>query len=329
MFAKLKKAAYILPIAAISGVMLNISTASASDKINAVSCFPVGSVVSKGFEAVIKEINEKGKGVVKVELKGGAPAIGSPFTLVQKVSRGVYDFVGCTDSYFGNVLPEAPVFRLSEHPYKTLRQNGAIDAVNELLDKKGLRFLGRYEDLGPFALYLSKKIDKPDLTGLNLRVSPVYTAFFKELGATTQTSTLSEIYTYMENGTVQGFGWPTRGWLPTWAKVTKYRVEPGFYNSTLVALFNSRKWKSLSKKSQEIIQAVVLEFEQKNDTDTDFYKEKISKQHDWFKSQGVVLIKLEGKDAEKWSSTAKKAAWDEVIQRSPENGKKLMKLFTK
>ena len=40
-------------------------------------------------------------------------------------------------------------------------------------------------------------------------------------------------------------------------------------------------------------------------------------------------ITFTGADAEKWSAQAKKAGWDEVLERSPENGKRLMELFTK
>ena len=55
--------------------------------------------------------------------------------------------------------------------------SGTIAALFVLLP-----LMARYHDFGPFHLWLAKPIDKPDLTGLNLRVSPVYTAFFKALG---------------------------------------------------------------------------------------------------------------------------------------------------
>ena len=92
---------------------------------------------------------------------------------------------------------------------------------------------------------MNKKVAKPDLTGLHIRVSPVYTAFVKALGGTTQTSNIAQVYTYMENGTVQGFGWPSLGWVPTWAEVTKYRLDPGFYSSALHTLVNLKTWKKL------------------------------------------------------------------------------------
>ena len=126
-------AAALAAIAAFAGPT---TPATAATTLTAASCFPIGSPPSRAFEALVKEINAKGGDAVKVDLKGGAPAIGSPFTLTQKTARGAYDLVGCTEAYFGNVLPEAPVFRLSNMTYAELRKNGAIDYMQGLLAEK-------------------------------------------------------------------------------------------------------------------------------------------------------------------------------------------------
>ena len=293
------------------------------------SCFPIGSPPGKPFENVVEEINKRGKGVVQIDLKGGAPAIGSPFTLTQKMSKGVYDMVGCTEAYFGNVLEEAPVLRLTEHPYSDLRKNGALDLVGELMNAKGIQYLGRHHDFGPFHLWLSQKIDKPDLTGLHLRVSPVYTAFFKSLGATVQTSNISQVYTYMENGTVQGYGWPALGWVPAWVKVTKFRVEPGFYNSTLHTLANKNAWDGLTDEQKNLITTVVMEFEAKAEPSSEGFQALLKAQKDKTAAEGLSAITFSEEDTAKWLAAARKAGWDEVLERSPEHGPKLMELFTK
>jgi len=296
--------------------------------INGASCFPIGSPVSKPWEAYVAEVNKRGKGIVQINLVGGAPAIGSPFTLTQRMAKGAYDIVGCTEAYFGNVLPEAPAFRLSEHRYSELRKNGGIELMQKLLGEKNVHFIARYHDFGPFHLWLSKPIDKPDLHGLHLRVSPVYTAFFKALGATVQTSNIAQVYTYMENGTVQGYGWPALGWLPAWVKVTKYRVDPGFYNSTLLAVANNQKWNSLTPKARGILQTVGLDFEARSEPDSQELQAALKKQFAWTASEGMQTITFTGADRAKWLKTAVDAGWAEVIERSPKYGPQLRKLFT-
>ncbi len=308
---------------------LNTPATAAEITVSGASCFPIGSPPSKPFERVVEEINKQGKGIIQIDLKGGAPAIGSPFTLTQKMSKGVYDIVGCTEAYFGNVIAEAPVLRFSEHPWSTLRENGGLALVSKLLEAKGIHYIGRHHDFGPFHLWLSKKIDKPDLTGLNLRVAPVYTAFFKSLGATVQTSNLSQIYTYMENGTVQGYGWPALGWVPSWVKVTKYRVEPGFYAAALHTMFNKRKWASLTAEQQSVVTKVVMSFEANAETTSEVFQAATKAQKEKTAKEGLAAITFTGADREKWLSTARKAGWDEVLERSPDHGAALMKLFTK
>lgn len=320
----------IAAMAVVAGAMGSVTTtASAETTLSAASCFPVGSPPSRPFEAVVKAINEAGKGVVNIKLKGGAPAIGSPFTLTQKTSKGAFDIVGCTEAYFGNLLPEAPVFRLAEHTYADLRKNGGWDYMAKLMGDKGIHMIARHHDFGKFYLWLSKKIDKPDLTGLHLRVAPVYTAFFKKLGATVQTAALPQIYTLMENNTVQGYGWPALGWVPPWVKVTKYRVEPGFYTATLFTMANKKKWASLPQNVKDVINKVSMSFEDKAEPSGPAFGAALEKQKAWMASKGMGTIKFTGAEAEFWSKTAKDEAWKEVIGRSPDHGPKLMKLFAK
>ena len=317
-------------LATVAAVAVGLMTWSAQAEevtLNGASCFPIGSPVSKPFEAVVDEVNKRGKGVVQIDLVGGAPAIGSPFTLVQKMSRGAYDVVGCTEAYFGNVLPEVPVMRLAEKTYAELRKNGGIEYLQALFEDKGIHFLARHHDFGPFHLWLNEKIDKPDLTGLHLRVSPVYTAFFKSLGATVQTSNIAQVYTYMENGTVKGYGWPALGWVPSWVKVTKYRVEPGFYNSTLHTLVNLKKWESLSKEQQDLLMQVGLEFEARSEPNSKELQQGLIKQKAWMASEGMETITFTGEDRDVWLSKAVEAGWAEVLERSPEHGAKLKALF--
>ena len=327
----LKKIAMILGAGTFAVAAAGVSEPSQAAEVtlNGASCFPIGSPVTKPWAAFIDEVNKRGKGVVQIKLIGGAPAIGSPFTLTQKMAKGAYDVVGCTEGYFGNVLIEGASLRFSDYSYAELRKSGAMDYLQKLFHEKNIHYLARHHDFGPFHLWLNKKISGPDLKGLHLRISPIYKPFFTALGATVQRSNLAQIYTYMENNTVQGYGWPALGWVPSWVKVTKYRVEPGFYQAPLHTVINLKSWNGLTKAQQDLLTKVGLEYEARSETGGANFKALLKKQNDKTLSQGLTAITLTGADREKWLSTAKSTGWAQVLELSPVHGPKLKKMFSK
>ena len=114
-----------------------------------------------------------------------------------------------------------------------LRKNGGFDYMAKLYaEKMNAIFLARHVDNNPFHLYLNKPITNPDLTGLKIRITPVYRDFFQALGATVVQTPPGEVYTSLERGVVDGYGWPITGIFDLgWHEKTKYRVDPGFYTA--------------------------------------------------------------------------------------------------
>ncbi len=298
---------------------------SAEVTLRGASCFPIGSPPSRPFEAYVKEINKTAKGVVQIKLLGGAPAIGSPFTVTRKMSKGAFDIVGCPDAYFGNVVPESEALRLSDYKPSEMRVNGGYAYMRNIFERKNIHFLARHMSFGPFYLFTSRPLNKPDLKGWHLRVSPVYTPFFKSLGATVQRSNIAQVYTYMENGTVQGYGWPALGWVPSWIKVSKYRIEPGFYVASVQTLVNLKKWKSLTTAQKDVLTQMGLRYERNGEN----WDERLAKQKAWMASKGMKTIRFTGAAAAKWSNAAKNAGWARVKRRSPKHGARLEKIMRK
>ena len=108
----------------------------------------------------------------------------------------------------------------------------------------------------PFHLYLNKPIDKPDLTGLKIRITPVYRDFFQALGATVIQTAPGEVYTALERGVVDGYGWPIGGIFDLdWQEKTKYRVDPGFYDAEVSIIMNRRTWDSSTAEQRAVLDA--------------------------------------------------------------------------
>ncbi len=117
---------------------------------------------------------------------------------------------------------------------RRLRRHGAALCAEDECDLP--RAARRQQSVPP----LPQQADlKPDLTGLKLRITPVYRDFFQALGATVVQTAPGEVYTALERGVVDGYGWPITGMFDLgWNEKTKYRVDPGFYTAEVSVLVN-------------------------------------------------------------------------------------------
>ena len=74
---------------------------------------------------------------------------------------------------------------------------------------------------------------------------------------------------------------------------------------------------------------VGLEFEAKSETSGVVFQAVLKKTKEWMASEGMQTITFKGDDRKKWLQAASDAGWSEVIERSPEHGPALKKLFSR
>ena len=102
-------------------------------------------------------------------------------------------------------------------PWAEMRRNGTVDVLNQMMMEKGLYYYARTGDGVPYHIYLNKRIDKADLSGLKIRIAPIYREFFTRLGASVLQVAPGEVYTALARGGVDCHGWPLLGlFRPGW-----------------------------------------------------------------------------------------------------------------
>ena len=314
-------------LAALAAVLLAPLAAGAQEvTLRAVSGFPENTIYVTRFEAWIAKVNAEGKGVLQINFIGGPKAIPT-FEVGNAARTGVVDMVLSTGAYYTNLLPEADSLKLAEISIAQQRKNGAFELINKIWNEKAnLYYLGRTCEDQPFHLYLNKKIDKPDLTGLKIRVTPVYRDFFQALGATVMTTAPGEVYTALERGVVDGYGWPIHGIFDlNWQEKTKYRVDPGFYNTEVSIVMNLDAWKKLSTAQRQYLQKQMLAFEAKNVEWKQIGAEETKRQA----AAGIQTIRFDSATSKQFVARANEVAWAGVLKVSPQYGPQLRKLFTR
>jgi TRAP-type C4-dicarboxylate transport system substrate-binding protein len=231
-----------------------------------VSAFPENQFYVKRTVEWIEKVNAEGKGVLQINFIGGPKAIPT-FEVGKAVQSGVVDIGFSTGAFYTNVMPEADILKLSETSAAEQRQNGGYDLINKIwAEKANMRYLAKTVEFTPFHLYLTKKIDKPDLTGLKIRITPVYREFFQAMNAQVMTTAPGEVYTALERGVIDGYGWPIHALFDlNWQEKTKYRVDPGFYNAEVSLIMNLDRYKGLPVKAREYLDRQALAYEAQND----------------------------------------------------------------
>lgn len=294
--------------------------------LRAVSAFQERTAFAKPFEAFIERVNAEGKGLIKINYIGGPKAM-PPFEVANAVKSGVVDIANVTGAFYTNLMPEAEALKLADYTIQEQRKNGAWEFINTLHNEKlNSYYLARTGDGVPFHLYLNKPIDKPDLKGLTIRVTPIYRAFFAELGANLVQTAPGEVYTALERNVIDGYGWPTQGILDLgWHEKTKYRVDPGFYVVDVNFLVNLDTWRKLSDAQRALLTRVAIAIEATNANNAEINKAEIKKQSD----AGIKAITFEGKVGETWLNTAREAGWAYVKKVAPQHADQLRKLLAK
>jgi len=294
--------------------------------LRVVSAFAENTQYVKNLMPMIQKLNAEGKGRLQLNFIGGPKAM-PPFEVGNAVRTGVVDVAMTTGAFYTNIMPEADALKLTQIPGPELRRNGAVDLINRIWNEKAnMQYLGRVIDYTPFHLYLTKKIDKPDLTGLKIRITPVYREFFQALGATVMQTAPGEVYTALERGVVDGYGWPINGIFDfNWHEKTKFRVDPGFYNAEVSLVMNLDKWKALNGGQRELLMKHVIALENGNDSWKKVNEDDIRKQ----KEAGIQVITFDAATAKQFYDKAYEVGWASAIKASPQYGPQMRKLFSK
>ncbi len=294
--------------------------------LRVVSAFAENTTYVKNLEGMIKTLNASGKGTLQLNFIGGPKAM-PPFEVGNAVRTGVVDIGMSTGAFYTNIMPEADALKLIQLPAPELRKNGAVDLINKIWNEKAnMQYLGRVIDFTPFHLYLTKKIDKPDLTGLKLRITPVYRDFFQALGATVVQTAPGEVYTALERGVVDGYGWPINGIFDfNWQEKTRFRVDPGFYSAEVSLVMNLDKWKALTAAQKDLLMRNVIALENANEAWKKVNEDDIKRQA----QAGIQVITFDAASTKTYVDKAYEVAWTNLIKVSPQYGPEMKKLFSR
>ena len=288
--------------------------------LRAVSGFQEGTYFSRNFERFVQRVNAEGKGIVQINYIGGPKAIPT-FEQPNALRTGVVDLANTTAAYTASLVPEGLALNYTDKKMADLRKDGTLEYLNTLYLEKGLYYFAKTGEGIQYHIFSNKPIEKADLTGLKIRIAPIFRDFFSKLGASVVQMPPGEVYTALERGVVDGYGWPLLGIFDNgWHEKTRYRIDPGFYSLELGIVFSAATWKKLTPAQRAFLekQGAALEAEL-NAISAKDAAEDMKKQQD----AGIKVIRLDAAQSKAYLQAAYGSAWDGLVKTSPTHGAKL------
>lgn len=270
--------------------------------------------LSKAFFQFQELVNQRLKGRVTVTYLGG-PEVAAPNQQFQALKNGVVDVILGAAAYYRTEVPMAAAVQFTSKPPTELRKSGYYDLMRKIhLDQGGVVYLANTAGGNKFRLYTSKRIDKPDLSGMKIRVSPVYTPLVRALNGAPVSMAPGEVYTAMERGVVDGYGWTYTGIdVFGWNDVTKFVIDHPFYSLDGAILISKQAWDKMPPDVQAAMNEIGAELEQRVQA---FMGDRLAKEDAKLKKLGLGYITFAPADAERYVKTAYDAGWKDFIEKN-------------
>ncbi len=276
-------------------------------------------------------VNAAGKGIVHINDLGG-PNVTPASKMADALRRGVIDALCTAAGYYQGTVQEADIFLGTSMTPAEIRQSGAFATLQKIwADKLHAKLLGMFQSSVKFRLYTTKKPafgadGLPNLKGLKIRTSPSTRDMLQRLGATTVLIPVTEMYTGLERGLVQGVAWPSVGLTDLGVqKFLKYWVDPPFGSTAVLALVNLDTWQKLTKEAQKVLEDQAVAHEEAS---RKHFLSVDDEQKALMRKAGMTGIVLKDKVAKAWLALAQATAWERLAKTtSPEHAAKLRAEF--
>lgn len=272
------------------------------------------------FKRFVDRVNETGKGTLQIRIVGGPEAVPADGQ-AEAVKNGVLDLASIPTAYYKSLMVEGDAQVLNDMSVAEQRKSGLYAMLNKIANERvNADYLTTYGVGVHFHLYVAKDmaVTKPeDLKGLRFRGQPNYAAIFRHYGIAGVNIAAPEVYTALERGTVQGYGWPLWGIEDFgWDKLTRIRIDPGFYNVTVNVLMNKSRHDSLAAEQRKVLDDAVAWFEQ---DDLRYTAEKTKQSLEQQAKAGIKVVDF----GPEWKKTAVDLSWDDLKKLSPDSIAKL------
>jgi len=294
-----------------------------SQSLRLVSFLPSNNQLTRDVVPMwMDQVEEATEGAITIEWVG--PEAIPTEDQFDAVSNGVADVGFNVASFYTNQVPEGYTMYLSPYSPSEERETEYFGYLAEKHEEAGVTYLGRWLGNVPFYFWTNERINTLDgFEGVTFRSNPTYRPILNELGAEQIDIVPGEVYTSLERGVVEGYGWPILGAREQgWTEVTNFVLDEPFIdrNQNASIFANSETFGSLSSEVQEAIRSATASFESQM---MQHFSQETDREWEALEQEGVESLRLSGEDREQFQTLWLDIYWRMVEEDFPQQASRI------
>ena len=314
----------------ISVVMaLMVAAAAFAGQAEAATTLRLGHVVAdnssldKGLDYFAKLVSDKSGGELKIQVFPNS-SLGDNTAMMEQLQFGSLDMMAPSVAALSGFTPSTAIFDLpylfkNEAAAEEVLDGPLGDNVGKALEPQGFYLLGWMTQSWRH-LTCNKEVTKPaDVAGIKIRTmdSKYHMAHFNTLGASAIPMAMSELYTALQQGTIDAQENPYTNIVNSrFYEVQKYVVETGHIYDACPLIISTLTWKRLDDNQKKIIKEAAAEavnWERKEvKKDDDLFREQVKK-------SGTTVIVLTPEQRAEFRKAAQ-PVYDDFVKEQGQTG---------
>lgn len=262
--------------------------------------------IGQALEQWASLVEERGDGSLKIVIYPDSQ-LGGKTDIIDALLMGEPDIVGADPAFMAEYgVPDlgilfGPFLFDSREQCAMLTESEWYQEQCGKLEEKGLKVIDSTWITGVRHLLTNKPVHSPeDIKGMKIRVpaNQIQTESFNVLGASATAMNLSEVYTALQTGTIDGGENPLSTlYNRKFQEVSKYLLKTGHVRVISMWTMSSDVWNRMTPGQQELLTSTLAEvgqeFNVQQEKADDEYEEK-------FREEGVTVQELSDAERQQW-----------------------------